>query len=77
MESNKREPSTAAILAAEIAATLSIIKQPARRGRKSGTAGCIVDMMGEPVEQRAGKPFRAEYGSPFIERQAFLPPMYL
>ena len=28
-----------------------------------------VDMMGEPVEQGAGEPFRAEYGSPFIERQ--------
>jgi hypothetical protein len=26
-------------------------------------------MMGEPVEQRAGEPFRAEYGSPFIEWQ--------
>src|SRR3984893_16269089 len=26
-------------------------------------------MMSEPVEQRAGEPFRAEYGSPFIERQ--------
>jgi hypothetical protein len=28
-----------------------------------------VDMMGEPVEQGAGEPFGAEYGSPFIERQ--------
>ena len=26
-------------------------------------------MMGEPVEQGAGEPFGAEYGSPFIERQ--------
>jgi len=25
--------------------------------------------MGEPVEQGAGEPFWAEYGSPFIERQ--------
>ena len=29
-------------------------------------------MMGEPVEQGAGEPFRAEYGSPFIERQVAL-----
>ena len=28
-----------------------------------------VDMMGEPVEQGAGEPFRAEYGGPFIEWQ--------
>jgi len=28
-----------------------------------------VDMMGEPVEQSTGKPFRTEYGCPFIEWQ--------
>ena len=28
-----------------------------------------VDMMGEAVEQSTGKPFRTEYGCPFIEWQ--------
>jgi hypothetical protein len=26
-----------------------------------------VDVMGEAIEQRAGEPFRAEYGGPFID----------
>ena len=28
-----------------------------------------VDVVGEPVQQRAGQPFGAKYGCPFIERQ--------